>query len=177
MGYILTAMATGWLLKNADVFAFSGLVYPITTMARVRGWSDYKWDFTTSCWLALLNHTDKCPLSGTLPGGWHFGWILMSQIPGWRISGIWLGSFVWQSFCIQWLQSHNYLPHPRDCNLNTAHCTQQTAHYKLHTTNCTLQTAHYKLHTTHRVAKSNLHSGRSIFLNIFDIAKSFCFCA
>jgi hypothetical protein len=37
MGYISTAMATGWLLKNGDVFAFSGRVYPITTMARVGG--------------------------------------------------------------------------------------------------------------------------------------------
>ena len=54
MGYISTASATGWLLKNGNVFAFSGRVYPITAMARVRDWSDYKWDFTTSCWLALL---------------------------------------------------------------------------------------------------------------------------
>jgi hypothetical protein len=49
-------------LKNGDVFAFSGRVYPITTMARVGGWSDYKWDFTTSCWLALVWHCPIFPL-------------------------------------------------------------------------------------------------------------------
>ena len=60
MGYISTASATGWLLKNGDVFAFSGRVYQITALARVGDWSDYKWDFTTSCWLALLSHL-FCP--------------------------------------------------------------------------------------------------------------------